>query len=66
MDNVFDLNDWRVLNLETSKTDEVDDDDLSKGILHGIKSRMSDKIMKINYGAMRMYDPATDGYYIVE
>lgn len=35
------LNDWRVVNLETTKNDEIDDDDLAKEILHRIESRMS-------------------------
>ena len=54
------LNDWRVVNLETSKNDEIDDDDLAKEILHGIESRMSVKIMKNKYGEMRTDDPVKD------
>ena len=55
-----------MVNLETSKNDEIDDDDLTKEILHGIESRMSEKIMRSNCGEMRTDDPATDGYYIAE
>ena len=50
----------------TSKNDEVHDNELAKEILHGIESRMSEKILKRNCGAMRTDDPVIDGYYIVE
>jgi len=67
METIFDgLNDWQVVKLETSKIDDIDEGDLAKDILHGIQNRMSTKIMKGNYGAMRTDDPDTDGYYIVE
>ena len=55
-----------MVKLETSKIDDIDESDLAKDILHGIQNRMSTKIMKGNYGAMRTDDPDTDGYYIVE
>ena len=42
-----------MVNLETSKNDDIDEDVLAKDIFHEIKSRMSEKIMKVNYGAMR-------------
>ena len=60
------LNDWQVAKLDTSKNDDIDEDDLAKNILHGIENRMSEKIMKSNYGAMRTDDLDTDWYYIVE
>ena len=63
--NIFErLNDWRVIDLEASKSDKIDDSDLEKEILQGIKSRMSEIIIKSNYGAMRTDDPDTDDYYI--
>ena len=61
-----DLNDWQVVKLETSKNDDIDEDNLAKEILHGIESGISENIMKGNYGAMRTDDPDTNGYYIVE
>ena len=42
------LNDWQVAKLDTSKNDDIDEDDLAKNILHGIENRMSEKIMKSN------------------
>ena len=60
------LNNWRVVNVETSKNDEIDDIDLAKNILHGIENRMSEKIGNGNYGVMRTDNPETDGYYTVE
>ena len=61
-----DLNDWQVVKLETSKNDDIDEDNLAKEILHGIESGISENIMKGNYGAMRTDDPDTNRYYIVE
>ena len=55
-----------MVKLETSKNDDIDEDFLAKEILHEKESRMSEKIMKGNYGVIRMNDPDTDGYYIVE
>ena len=55
-----------MVNLEISKNDHIDEGNLAKEILHGIDSRMSEKIMKGNYGEMRTDDHNTDGYYIVE
>ena len=67
MKTMFDgLNDWQVVKLETSKKDNIDEGDLAKDILHRIVSRMSEKIMKGNYGTIRMDNPDTEGYYIVE
>ena len=60
------LNYWQVVKLEISKNDDIDEDDLAKEILHGIESRMSKKIMKGDYEAMRTKDPDTDRYYTVE
>ena len=60
------LNDWQVVKLETSKNDDIDEGDLVKEIIHGIECRMSEKIMKDNYGTMITDDLDTDGYYIVE
>ena len=51
------LNNWRVVNVETSKNDEIDDIDLAKDILHGIENRMSEKIGNGNYGVMRTDNP---------
>ena len=50
-----------MVKLETSKNDDIDKGGLAKGILHGIERRMSEKIMKGNYEAMRTNDPDTDG-----
>lgn len=45
MKKIFDsLNDWQVVKLKTSKNDDVDEDDLAKKILHGMETRMSEKI----------------------
>ena len=67
MKRIFDdLNDWQVVKLETSKSDDIYKDNLAKEKLYGIESRMSDKIMRGDYGEMRMDDPDIDGYYIVE
>ena len=67
LNNIFEcLNEWTVANLITSKNDEVHDDELAKEILHGVESKMSEKIVKGNCGAMRTDDPATDWYYIVK
>ena len=55
-----------MVNTETSKNDEMDDDVLSKETLHRIESRISEKIIKSNYGVMITDDPTIDGYYIVE
>ena len=67
LNNIFEsLNHRRVVNLEISKIDKIDDDDLAKEILHGTKSRISEKIMKSDYGAMRTDNPATNRCYIVE
>ena len=66
LNNIFEcLNEWRVTTLITSKNDEVHDDKLAKNILYGIESRMLEKIVKGNYGAMRTDALATDGYYIL-
>jgi len=67
LNNIFEsLNHRRVVNLEISKIDKIDDDDLAKEILHGIESRISEKIMKSDYGAMKTDNPATNRCYIVE
>ena len=67
MKSIFnELNDWQVIKLETSKNDDIDEDDLAKKILHGIESRMFEKIIKVNYGEMRTDNPDTDGYYVFE
>ena len=67
MNNIFEsLNHQRVVNLEISKIDKIDDDDLAKEILHGIESRISEKIMKSDYGTMRTDNTATNRCYIVE
>ena len=67
LNNIFvNSNDWRVVNLETSKNDEIDDIDLAKDILHGIENRMSEKIGNGNYGVTRTDNPETDEYYTVE
>ena len=55
-----------MVKLETNKNDDIDEDFLAKDILYGKESRMSEKIMKGNYGVMRINDSDTDGYYIVE
>ena len=55
-----------MVKLETSKSDDIYKDNLAKEKLYGIESRMSDKIMRGDYGEMRMDDPDIDGYYIVE
>ena len=56
-----------MVKMEISKNDDIDEGDLlAKEILHGIDSRMSEKIIKGNYGEMRTEDHNTDGYYIVE
>ena len=62
LNNFFEsLNDRRVFNLETSMNNEIDDHGLVKEILRGIESKISEKIMKKGYMAMRTDDPATDG-----
>ena len=64
---IFDgLNDWQVVKLETGKNDDIDEGDLVKEILHRMESRMSENIMKGNYGETIKDDPDTDEYYIVE
>ena len=67
MKSIFnELNNWQVIKLETSKNNDIDEDDLAKKILHGIESRMFEKIIKVNYGEMRTDNPDTDGYYVFE
>ena len=64
---IFDgSNNWRVVELETNKNDDIDEDNLAKKILHGIESRILEKIMKGNYGVMITDNPDTDEYYTVE
>ena len=67
LNNIFEyLNKWIVTNLITIKNNKVHDDELAKDILHGIESRMSEKIVKGKYGTMRTDDPAIDWYYTVK
>ena len=55
-----------MVKLKISKNDDIYEDDLAKEILHGIESRMSNKILKGNYRTMRTDDPDNDEYCIVE
>ena len=62
LNNIFEcLNEWIVTNLITNKNDEVHDDELVKDILHGMESRMPEKIAKGNYGMTITDDHSTDG-----
>ena len=56
MKAIFDgLNNCQVVKLETIKNDDIDEGDPAKEILHGIESRMSENVMKSNYGTMRYW-----------
>ena len=60
------LNDLQVVKLKTSKNNDIDVDGLAKEILHGIESRISEKIVNGNSGTMKTDHPDTDESYTVK
>ena len=49
----------------TSKHNTEKDDEAFGTILRGVETRMSEKILSIMYGAIRINDESTDEYYAV-
>ena len=49
----------------TSKHNTEKDDEALGTILRGVETRMSENILSIMYGAIRINDESTDEYYAV-
>ena len=54
------LNTQTIVTVISSDTNEEIEQDLIDTLLNGIESRISKKIIKGNYGATKMDDPATN------
>ena len=54
------------MDLITTNVDTEDEEKAYEIILHGIETRMNERIMIRTFGAMRTNDEATQGYYLVK
>ena len=59
-------NNWRVVDLVTTNVTPEEKEKVYEIILHGIKTRMNERILIGTFGAMRINDEAAQGYYLVK
>ena len=55
-----------MVNLATTNIATEDEEEIYETILHGIEARMNERILIGTFGAMRMDDETTQGYYLVK